>query len=97
MKVSEILNSDPINTVEVLEGRLSRFDWEYDLVDDVTYIQSGALALESLERQMYEMWKQNPIAALSLWKKHCPWASRDYEGIPSFIPHGGVQNAKKPA
>ena len=86
MKVFEVLRTDIAPVAEKsLISRLKSFDWKYEFSNDFMKRAVCEREMESLENQIYQLWKQNPDRAVELWNKYCPYVPEDKNITPSFI------------
>ena len=86
MKVFEILYKHEIAiSEEDVANRLKSFDWQYEFSPDLSKIAIGNKQLELLENMVYQIWKKDPVKAVTLWYANTPVGTSDASVVPSFI------------
>lgn len=79
MLVSDIISEA---STANLASRLKNFNWNFEfLTDQKRHLKE----LEVLESKVYELWKNNPSLAISLWNENTPFHNDEKNIVPSFI------------
>ena len=72
-------------TTSYVANLLETFDWLYEYSNTDWYRERLGSQLELIETAVWELWKQEPAAAIKIWNEYSPYGSTSSDGVPSFI------------